>query len=144
METLFLDVHFYFVCFDKAQSLVHFLAVESCGPKPKEIWAGSKADFRPYNDARNHIEHVESRIKRENHRDLGNMVGSTDTFSGEKFDIGAAGLKRLTAVYEKVVEALKGQTPSLGPSEQRKHVLVAARGRGRLFFLFLAKVREQG
>lgn len=107
MLTLFLDIHFYFVCYDKAQNLLkHFVKTDG-DPKLDNLWQTLKSKFKPFNDARNHLEHIETRIKRKYLSDFGNLYKDTFTFGGERFDISASGLKILTDAYEQVVGILR-------------------------------------
>jgi len=107
MLTLFLDIHFYFVCYDKAQNLLKHFAQIDGDPKLDNLWQTFESKFRPFNDARNHLEHIETRIKKKYLSDLGNLYKDTFTFGGERFDISASGLKMLTDAYEKVIGILR-------------------------------------
>lgn len=116
MLTLFLDIHFYFVCYDKGQNLIGYLAKINGDPNLHNIWQTLKPKFRPFNDARNHLEHIETRIKREYLSDFGNLENDTFTFGGERFDISASGLKILEDAYEQVVSALRSRPENYGMS----------------------------
>jgi len=109
MLTLFLDIHFYFVCYDKAQNLLEHLARTDGDVKLDELWQNHKSGFKPFNDARNHLEHIETRMNAKYLSDFGNLVGNTFTFGGESFDVSATGLKILTNAYEQVVEILRSR-----------------------------------
>jgi len=106
MITLFLDVHFYFICYDKASKLLkHFVELED-ETKLNCLWQKFGPKFKPFRIARNHLEHIHERVTRDYMWDFGNIKGDTYTFGGESFDIGKAGLKILTDAYEEVVDIL--------------------------------------
>jgi len=117
MLTLFLDIHFYFVCYDKAQNLLKYLAEETDGDaKLNNLWQTLRHKFKPFNDARNHLEHIENRIRRRYLSDFGNLENDTFTFGGERFDISASGLQILTDAYEQVVAILRARPKNYGTS----------------------------
>jgi len=116
MLTLFLDIHFYFVCYDKAQNLLEHLARTDGDSKLGNLWQMLKPKFKPFNDARNHLEHIETRITRKYLSDFGNLENDTFTFGGERFDISASGLKILTDAYEQVVGILRSRPKNYGTS----------------------------
>lgn len=103
---LFLDIHFYFICGDKVQNLLEYLAKANIDPKLKDLWNRYKPRLEPFNRARNHLEHIETRTSPEYERDFGNLKGDIYTFGGERFDISASSLKILTDAYEEVVNIL--------------------------------------
>lgn len=109
MLKLFLDIHFYFICCDKAQNLLGYLSKTDGGPKLVRLWQTLKPNFKPFNEARNHLEHIETRIKKKYLFDLGNLENDTFTFGGERFDISASSLKILTDAYEQVVNILRSR-----------------------------------
>ncbi|NIO86048.1 MAG: hypothetical protein GTN53_36270 [Candidatus Aminicenantes bacterium] len=116
MEYLFSDIHFYFICYDKAQNLLENLAKADGDPKLDNLWQTFKPKFKPFNDARNHLEHIETRITKKYLMDFGNLEDDTFTFGGERFDISVSGLKILTDAYEQVVDIFKARGPNLGRS----------------------------
>ena len=116
MLTLFLDIHFYFVCYDKSQNLLEHLAKTDGDPKLDNLWQTLKPKFKPFNDARNHLEHIETRIKSKYLSDFGNLENDTFTFGGERFDVSASGLKILTDAYEQVVDILGSRPKNYGTS----------------------------
>ena len=115
MLTLFLDVHFYFVCIDKAQNLLGYIAEIEEDTKLEALWKGLKPKFKPFNDARNHLEHIESRIKKENLSDFGNLHNDSFTFGGNTFDISVSGLQMLKDAYEQMLTILSSR-PKVGYS----------------------------
>lgn len=116
MLTLFLDIHLYFVCYDKAQNLLEHLAKNDGDPQLDNLWQTLKPKFKPFNDARNHLEHIETRIKGKYLSDFGNLVNDTFTFGGQHFDISASGLQILTDAYEQVVAILRLRPENYGTS----------------------------
>lgn len=108
MQALFLDIHFYFVCYDKAQNLLEHFAALDGDLELNNLWQTIGPQFRPFNDARNHLEHIEERIAR-GVSDLGNLEKETYTFDGERFDVSASGLRILTDAYEQVVHILRSR-----------------------------------
>jgi len=114
--TLFLDIHFYFVCYDKAQNLLEHLAKTDGDSKLDNLWQTFKPKFKPFNNARNHLEHIETRITRKYLHDFGNLENDTFTFGGERFDVSASGLKILTEAYEKVIDILRSRPENYGTS----------------------------
>lgn len=111
MDTLFLDIHFYFVCFDKCQNLIEYLAKTDGDPKLDVLWQELKPKFKPFNDARNHLEHIETRLTKDYFSDLGNMLNDTYTFGGDSYNVSASGLKILTDAYEQILTII-GSRPS--------------------------------
>jgi len=107
MLTLFLDIHFYFICYDKAQNLLECFVKADGDPKLHILWQRLRPKVKPFNDARNILEHIETRIKRKYLSDFGNLVNDTFTFGGKRFDISKSGLKILTNAYEQVVSLLE-------------------------------------
>lgn len=109
METLFLDIHFYFICYEKVQNLLKYLAETDGDSKLNNLWQILKPKFKPFNDARNILEHIETRINKKNLSDFGNLRNDTFSFGGERFDVSASGLKLLTDAYEQVVGILRSR-----------------------------------
>lgn len=107
MLKLFLDIHFYFICCDKAQNLLEYLSKTDSDPKLVRLWQILKPKFKPFNDARNHLEHIEREITRPCISDFGNITNDTFTFCGRRFDISASSLKILTDAYKQVVNILR-------------------------------------
>ena len=116
MLTLFLDIHFYFVCYDKAQNLLQHLSKTDGDPKLNNLWQTLEPKFKRFNDARNHLEHIEERITEEYLFDFGNLENDTFTFGRDRFDISASGLKTLTDAYEQVVGILRPRPKNCGTS----------------------------
>lgn len=116
MLALFLDIHFYFVCYDKAQNLLQHLVKTDGDPRLDDLWQTLRPKFKPFNDARNHLEHIETRIAGKYLPDFGNLENDTFTFGGERFDISASGLEILTDAYEQVVGILGSRPKNYGES----------------------------
>ena len=114
METLFLDIHFYFICYEKVQNLLKCLAETDGDSKLNNLWQILKPKFKPFNDARNILEHIETRINKKNLSDFGNLRNDTFSFAGKQFDISASGLKLLTNAYEQVVGILRSRPKNYG------------------------------
>ncbi len=113
MITLFSDIHFYFVCIDKVQNLLEAIAKSDGEPSFIELWSRYQSIFKPYNDARNHLEHIEDRIKEKKYlSDLGNLHNNTYTFGGEPFDISRKGLDTVIESYNDVYSLLKERKKS--------------------------------
>lgn len=116
MQTLFLDIHFYFICYDKAQNLLKCLAETDGDSKLNNLWKILKPKFKPFNNARNILEHIETRMEKKHLSDFGNLRNDTFSFGGKRFDISASGLKILTDAYEKVVGILRSRPKNYGTS----------------------------
>ncbi|MBU2577537.1 hypothetical protein KKA69_01765 [Patescibacteria group bacterium] len=106
MLTLFLDIHFYFICCDKVQNLLESFVELDGDPKLKKLWRTMKPKLKIFNDARNILEHIEKEIRKENLSDLGNLQKDAFTFGGKSYDISESRLKSLTDAYEQVVSIL--------------------------------------
>jgi hypothetical protein len=63
--------------------------------------------FRPYRTARNHLEHIEERIRPPYLGDFGNLSNDIYTFGGERFDISRTGLTIFTDAYEELISILR-------------------------------------
>lgn len=106
LDNIFLHIHFFFICAEKAQNMVKFLSENHDSDELKSLWESTKNNFRPFNDARNHLEHIETRMNENNFRDFGNLSNDTFTFAGERFDIGDDALRIITDLYEKIISHL--------------------------------------
>jgi hypothetical protein len=69
----------------------------------KSLWGSLKGKFKSFNDARNILEHIETRMNEKNFFDFGNLSNNTFTFAGEQFDISANSLRIVTDSYEKII-----------------------------------------
>ena len=116
MQTLFLDIHFYFICYDKVQNLLEHLAGTDGDSKLNNLWQILKPKFKPFNNARNILEHIETRMEKKHLSDFGNLRNDTFSFGGKRFDISASGLKILTDAYEQVVGILRSRPKNYGTS----------------------------
>lgn len=119
METLFIDIHMYFVCYDKAQNLLEYLTKTDGDPKLSVLWQTLKSKFKPFNDARNHLEHIETRMTKKYLSDFGNLHNDTYTFGGEHFDVSMSGLKILTDAYGQVVAILRSRQKNYDVSSDK-------------------------
>lgn len=105
LDQILADVHYYFICWDKAQNLLKRLNQVYPDPKMERLWHGFYSICRPFNDARNHLEHIDERLAR-NPNETGTIQGDVFVFASERFDISEAGLKALTDTYEEAVNIL--------------------------------------
>jgi len=110
MLTLFLDIHFYFICLDKVGSLFRRIAETDGDPLLQDLWNRLEPEFRPYRRARNHFEHIEERLRPPYLGDLGSLSGETYTFGGERFDISRTGLATFTSAYEGLITILSARS----------------------------------
>jgi hypothetical protein len=107
MQTLFFDIHFYFVCIDKVQNLLEKIAELDGDPELKTLWDRYKPLFKPFNDVRNILEHIEREItNKENLSDFGNIYNDAYTFGGKKFDISNNGLNLAIDAYKDVCRVI--------------------------------------
>jgi len=106
MQTLFMDVHFYLICFDKVQNLIKKLSKVEKHPELKKFWQELEPKFKPYNDMRNNLEHIEERLTSENLIDFGNLNDNNYSFGGKKIDIGEDSLNFIRDSYEHVHDIL--------------------------------------
>ena len=110
MRNLFLDIHSYFVFYTMAQKYFECLEELEKEQKMTNLWLKFKPKFKPFVDARNHMEHPCCRIKEWKYlRDWCNIRGDKITIGGEAFDLGKSGLKILTDAYEEVFQALRSK-----------------------------------
>lgn len=105
LDQILLDIHYYFICWDKTQNLLERLNEVYPDPKMERLWQGFRLVCRPFNDARNHLEHIDERLAR-NPNETGTIQGDVFVFADERFDISEAGLKVLTDMYEEVINIL--------------------------------------
>jgi hypothetical protein len=116
LDQIGLDVHSYFICWDKAQNLLRQLVRVHPNAELAKIWAEFEPICRPFNDARNHLEHIDERLARDP-RNTGAVQGDFFVIAGERFDVSQAGLKLLTDMYEEVINIItlriNGRQPSL-------------------------------
>ena len=62
---LHLDAHFFLICADKVQNLIKRIAEFDDDTRLQELYKKVQARFKPFNDARNHFEHIDREIKEE-------------------------------------------------------------------------------
>jgi hypothetical protein len=114
LDQLLVDLHFYFICWDKAQNLLNRLAMIHGDPRLRDLWSAFEPACKPFNDARNHLEHIDERLE------TGSIQGDVFFFAGERFDASQASLKLLTDMYEEVVNILtivKSSGQAFSPDE---------------------------
>jgi len=106
-----LDIHFYFICCEKVQNLIKILSESENNQELKDLWNSLNLSFKPYNDARNHLEHIDERTTPRYINDLGNIQGDIFTFGGERYDISKKSLDFICQSYEKVLKIVKTEKP---------------------------------
>jgi|HubBroStandDraft_6_1064221.scaffolds.fasta_scaffold245842_2 hypothetical protein len=104
-DQLFLDVHSYFICWDKAQNLLKHLVKVHPDPNLLQLWERLRLFCKPFNDSRNHLEHIDERLAK-NPNETGSLAGDFFIFAGERFDISDQGLNALTGAYEEVIRMI--------------------------------------
>jgi hypothetical protein len=105
LDQLLLDIHFYFICWDKAQKLVEQLTKVKPDPNLEQVWVKFKPLCKPFTRARNNLEHIDRELAH-NPSETGSLGGDVFIFAGKRFDISGNGLKVLTDMYEEVINAL--------------------------------------
>lgn len=105
-STLFLDIHFYLICCDKVQNLIEKLAYKENNENLSILCASLLPQFKPYNDMRNNLEHIEDRTKPKYARDFGNLNNDNFTFGGKELDISRGSLSFICNSYEQVLECI--------------------------------------
>lgn len=106
INTLFLDIHFYLICFDKVQNLIEKLAYKENNENLSILCASLRPQFKPYNDMRNNLEHIEDRTKPKHAKDFGNLNNDKFTFGGKEVDISRGSLSFICNSYEQVLECI--------------------------------------
>lgn len=116
LETIFLDVHLYLICWDKVYKLFMKL-IEVVGDSSLESLLNEyNSVFIKYSDARHHLEHIDERLVGKKRgrasqsklkNDLGNLSGDYYTFWGEKYDVGDKSIKQLHDFYGKLIDCVK-------------------------------------
>lgn len=109
LRQTFMDVHFYFVCWDTIGKMIEFLKAHSGFKAVGDVHKCHRRVLKRYGDARDHLEHYNERLqgrkKKENlaiPSDMGNLHGFVYTLGGERYDAGPDSLKQL----EKIVLVL--------------------------------------
>lgn len=115
LQTIFLDVHLYFTCWDKVHKLFLKL-IEVVGDHTLEgLYKKYQPAFEKYSNARHHLEHIDERLvgKKRNkisqakfQNDLGNLIGNDYTFWGEKYDISDKSIKQLQDFYQNLMSCV--------------------------------------
>jgi hypothetical protein len=111
LDQLTVDVHFYFICWDKAEILLNRLGEVHGDSRLVALSARFKAIAKPFNDARNHMEHIDERVQRDPSY-TGHIAGDYFMMAGERFDVSEKGLKLLTDMYEEVVHIILTEDPA--------------------------------
>lgn len=117
LATLFYDIHFYFICWDK----VHNLFLRFCevvgDAKLEKIKTRYASDFQKYSEARNNLEHIDERLlgktrgkKPKFPGDLGNLAGDYYTFWGEKYYVGNKSIETLKDFHRNLLGWLEKAT----------------------------------
>ena len=104
---LFLDIHFYLICWDKIKILMDRIDFLINDIKFKGIIKKYSSCLEKFRKFRNHLEHIGERIEGEIWKkplsyswDLGNIGGDYYSFAGEKIDISEKNIKILDNLYE--------------------------------------------
>ncbi len=109
MQRLYLEVYFYFLCYDKARNhMRHFIKADG-DPELENLWESLKFTFRLSSDSLSRLEFIEDRLPSEHLFDIGTLENDTFTLAGKHFDISAKGLRLLTNAYEKAIETLRSR-----------------------------------
>lgn len=116
LETIFLDVHLYLICWDKVYKLLIKL-IEVVGNSSLESLLNKyNTVFIKYSDARHHLEHIDERLVGKKRggtsqskfkNDLGNLSGDYYTFWGEKYDVSDKSIKQLRDFYGELIDRVK-------------------------------------
>ena len=69
LDQILVDIHFYFICWDKAQILLKRLAEVHGDPNLKNLWLKFEPVCKLFNDARNHLEHIDERLAKKSATD---------------------------------------------------------------------------
>jgi hypothetical protein len=103
---LFGDIHFLLISLDKVDLLLNLMIRYLPGNQfLKDVKARHQKALKDYNDFRNHLEHIDDRIKR-GVRDLGNLGDSTYVFDGQRFDLGPATEREVEDIFSEILKAL--------------------------------------
>jgi hypothetical protein len=105
----FADTHFYLICVDKIHKLLLKLTAAERDPKLAMVWERVEPDLKPFREARNHFEHMESRIETYG-AGFGRFSESTWTFQGTDYSIGAASFQKVTKGFEALLAAIKARS----------------------------------
>jgi len=109
MQRLFLEVYFYYTCYDKARMhLSHFVRSDG-DPELESLWQDVRREFKPFYDALANLENIENSVTSKHLFESGSLERDEFTFGRERFDIGEDGLKLLTAIYEQVIDLVKAR-----------------------------------
>lgn len=109
MQRLFLDVYFYYLCYDKARIHLSYFVRSDGDPELESLWQDIKVEFKPFYDALTNLENAEGGLTSKYLFELGSLEADEFVFGGERFDISEEGLKLLTAIYEQVIELVKAR-----------------------------------
>jgi hypothetical protein len=104
---LFADIHFLLICLDKVDLMLKTLERNLPDNQAlKFVRQGHATALRNYNDFRNHLEHIDDRLKR-NVSDLGNFGNNIFTFDEKDFNVGLACEKELEEIFNEALRALE-------------------------------------
>jgi len=109
MQRLFLEVYFYYLCYDKARIHLSYFVKSDGDPELEGFWQDVKSEFKPFYDALANLENIENGLSSRYLFELGNLEAEEFVFGGERFNISEGGLKLLTAIYEQVIELVKAR-----------------------------------
>jgi len=105
LTSVFLDVHYYFVCWNTIYKMILFLKNRSRFKAVNDVYKCHKSVLEKYGEARDHLEHYGDRIEgRKKNRpltvpsDMGNLHGYVYTLGGEKYDAGPDSLRKLKKI----------------------------------------------
>ena len=111
-QALFADVHFLLISLDKID-LFSKMLTDCLGGKTNRIRQDYSRSLKEYNDFRNHLEHVDQRIKNGvTDLDLGSLVGDRFRFKGKPFDIGPAREREVEGIFSEILAACEATSTS--------------------------------
>lgn len=96
LETIFLDIHLYLICWDKVHKLLIRLTEVVGDSSLKSFLKKYKPILMKYSEARHHLEHIDERLVDKKcskasqpklRSDLGNLSGHYYTFWGERYEV---------------------------------------------------------
>lgn len=120
LDQILIDVHSYFIYWDKAQILIKHLAKIWPDPNLVRLWERFQPVCKPFNDARNHLEHIDDRLAIKPN-ETGSLASGTFIFAGEAFDISDQGLSALTEAYEEIIRIMTIVDASGEPCSPEEH-----------------------
>jgi hypothetical protein len=106
VRNLFLDIHYYFICAGKIEELIEKLSAIDDDGILKELVSANRELFRPYSDARLHLEKIEGRLTGRFMSDFIQMEKDSFTIGGVKVDVSVSSTEVLKEIYDEVVRGL--------------------------------------